>query len=427
MREAKMTDDNKCPSCDDSGCKTTRKRPGKQDAKHLEYQELVSRMSQIKHKVMVLSGKGGVGKSTVAVNLAVSLAVAGNRVGLLDVDIHGPSIPKLLHIEGAQISGSGNGIYPVKVGFRTGILSVMSIGFMLPKRDDPVIWRGPMKYGMIKQFLKDVEWGMLDYLIIDSPPGTGDEPLSVAQLVEDADGAVIVTTPQELAIQDVRRCIVFCQQLNLPVLGVIENMSGFICPECGKNISIFGSGGGESMAKEMRVPYLGEIPISVEVVTSGDRGKPLVQTQPHSETTKAFGRIVQKLLKPEPEGMEKTLPSVKKGQAMKIAIPTADGLLCPHFGHCQQFAVLDVDSETRTINRTEMLTPPPHEPGILPAWLNQMGCNVIITGGMGARAQSLFTQNNITVVVGAPSDLPEKIVKAYLDGSLKTGTNICDH
>jgi len=309
-----MADDDKCSSCNDSRCDAKEKRPDEQEAEFLERQALSSRMCQIKHKVMVLSGKGGVGKSTVAVNLAVVLTMAGKRVGLLDVDIHGPSVPKLLHINGTPISGSGNGIYPVKVGYRTGILSVMSIGFMLPNRDDPVIWRGPLKYRLIKQFLKDVEWGELDYLVIDSPPGTGDEPLSVAQLVEGADGAVIVTTPQELAVQDVRRCITFCRQLDLPVLGVIENMSGFTCPKCGEHIKIFGADGGYAMAQEMNVPYLGPIPIDTEVVASGDSGQPMVQTHPQSETTKAFGRIVQKLLGPEQKETEITPLPAKKGQ-----------------------------------------------------------------------------------------------------------------
>jgi Mrp family chromosome partitioning ATPase len=259
-------------------------------------------MCQIKHKVMVLSGKGGVGKSTVAVNLASALSMAGKRVGLLDIDIHGPSVPKLLHVEGTPISGSEAGLAPVKVGFRTGLLSVMSIGFLLRERDDAVIWRGPRKYSLIKQFLRDVEWGELDYLVVDSPPGTGDEPLAVAQLIENADGAVIVTTPQDLSVQDVRRCIVFCREVDLPVLGVVENMSGFICPKCGEQIQIFGSGGGRNMAQEMGVPFLGQIPIDPEVVTSGDGGRPMVYSHPDSEAAKAFDRVVQMLL--EPEGVD---------------------------------------------------------------------------------------------------------------------------
>jgi ATP-binding protein involved in chromosome partitioning len=271
-------------------------RPGGREQDLLDRQALQSRMSRIQHKILVLSGKGGVGKSTVAVNLSAALAMAGKRVGLLDVDIHGPSVPKLLHIEGTPVSGGENTLYPVKVVYRPGIIKVMSIGFLLRERDDAVIWRGPRKFGVIRQFLKDVEWDELDYLVVDSPPGTGDEPLAVAELIEKADGAVVVTTPQEVAVQDVRRCVVFCRQLNLPVLGVIENMSGFTCPKCGEIVRIFGADGGRAMAEEMDVPYLGPIPIESEVVASGDSGVPMVKAHPDSETAKAFDRIVRMLL-----------------------------------------------------------------------------------------------------------------------------------
>ena len=294
-----MTNESQCESCNDSTCEAQAMRPGEREEDFLERQELSSRMCKIKHKVMVLSGKGGVGKSTVAVNLAVSLAMAGKKVGLVDIDIHGPSVPKLLHLEDASIDGNGDTLHPVKVGYGTGLLSVMSIGFLLPRRDEAIIWRGPRKYGVIKQFLTNVDWGALDYLIVDAPPGTGDEPLAVAQLIQGADGAVIVTTPQDLAVQDVRRCIVFCRQLSLPVLGVVENMSGFTCSKCGEHHPIFGLGGGQSMAQDMGVPFLGAIPIDPESVASGDSGKPMVQGHPHSETAKAFGRVVQTLLKPE--------------------------------------------------------------------------------------------------------------------------------
>ncbi|MBW1872653.1 MAG: Mrp/NBP35 family ATP-binding protein, partial [Deltaproteobacteria bacterium] len=280
-----MTNETECAACNDSQCSAQSKKPGEQDAEFIERQAIAARMCRIKHKLVVLSGKGGVGKSTVAVNLAVALSMAGKKVGLLDVDIHGPSIPKLLNIEGAKVEGTEASIFPVKAGKN---LSVMSIGLLLHGKDEAVIWRGPRKYGAIKQFIKDVEWDDLDYLIIDSPPGTGDEPLSVVQLIEQLDGAIIVTTPQEVAVQDVRRSIMFCRELNLPVVGVIENMSGFICPNCKEKINIFTAGGGESMAKDMSVPFLGTIPIDPQVVTAGDTGKPVIQAQPHSETSMAF-------------------------------------------------------------------------------------------------------------------------------------------
>lgn len=261
--------------------------------RYLERDALAARMSRIGRTILVLSGKGGVGKSTVAANLAIALAKAGKRVGLLDVDIHGPSIPKLLGLEGRAAESTGDSILPVEYDAR---LKVMSIGFVLRDPDDAVIWRGPLKMNVIKQFLKDVEWGDLDFLVVDCPPGTGDEPLSVAQLIGKPDGAVIVTTPQDLAISDVRKCINFCRQLDLPVLGVIENMSGFVCPHCGKSVDIFKSGGGETMAADMGVPFLGRIPIDPEVVRASDRGELYMQAQAESKTATAFHDAIMPIL-----------------------------------------------------------------------------------------------------------------------------------
>lgn len=259
-----------------------------------EQMQLTSRMSLIKHKIMILSGKGGVGKSTVSTNLAFVLSQAGKHVGLLDVDIHGPSIPKMLNLENSSVIGSNNGLIPVELfkGFK-----VMSIGFLLKSQEDAVIFRGPRKYHTIRQFLKDVEWGDLDYLIIDSPPGTGDEPLTVAQSIEGADGTIIVTTPQQVAISDVRKSITFCRKLNMPVIGVLENMSGFVCPHCGNNIDIFSSGGGEQMAKEMGVPFLGRLPFDPQVVTSGDKGIPYTQAFPDSPTARAFREAIEPIIR----------------------------------------------------------------------------------------------------------------------------------
>jgi len=259
----------------------------------LEKMELEKQLKKIKHKILVLSGKGGVGKSTVSANLAISLALAGKQVGLMDVDIHGPSIPKLLKLEDATLQSDGEKIIPTTVGDN---VKVVSVGFILPNQDDAVIWRGPMKYALIKQFIADVDWGELDYLVIDFPPGTGDEPLSVAQLIPDADGAVLVTTPQDLATADVRKSINFCHKLNLKVLGVIENMSGFVCPHCGERTDIFKSGGGEKMAEEMGVPFLGKIPIDPHIVEASDSGLPYVYHYAKSEAAKAFEKVIKPLL-----------------------------------------------------------------------------------------------------------------------------------
>lgn len=253
---------------------------------------LQDRMAGIRHKLLVLSGKGGVGKSTVAANLAVALAVEGSRVGLLDVDIHGPSIPKLLGVERQDVSIVNEDIAPVQVRDN---LVVMSIGFLLPDARQAVIWRGPRKHGTIKQFLANVQWGELDYLVVDSPPGTGDEPLAVAQLVGSPAEAVIVTTPQDLAIADVRRCVTFCAEVSLPVAGIIENMSGLLCPHCGQSIELFKSGGGKALAEEMNVPFLGSIPLAPSVVTCGDAGTPFVVQHAEVPAAKAFALIVRAL------------------------------------------------------------------------------------------------------------------------------------
>lgn len=251
--------------------------------------QLADRMRPIKHKIVILSGKGGVGKSTVSTNLAIALSQAGKRVGLLDVDIHGPSIPKMLNLEDSRIEGSGDALLPVEL-FKD--FKVMSIGFLLKNQEDAVIVRGPMKYHTIRQFLKDVVWGDLDYLIIDSPPGTGDEPLTIAQSIEDMDGAIIVTTPQQVAISDVRKSITFCRKLNLPIIGVLENMSGFICPNCGEQVDIFSVGGGKKLSDEMNVPFLGRIPLDPGIVVSGDEGTPFTRAFPDSATTKAFREAI---------------------------------------------------------------------------------------------------------------------------------------
>jgi predicted Fe-Mo cluster-binding NifX family protein len=282
---------------------------------------------------------------------------------------------------------------------------------------------------VIRQFLTDVAWGELDYLVVDSPPGTGDEPLAVAELIDKADGAVVVTTPQEISVQDVRRCVVFCRQVGLPVIGVVENMSGFTCPKCGELFRIFGAEGGRAMAEEMGVRYLGAIPIEPAVVVSGDKGEPIVKAEPHSETAKAFGRIVRTLLLPELEAAAQCAAPVvlPDGQAMKIAIPVTGGLLSSHFGHCEHFVLFDVAADGTTIGGRQALVPPPHEPGTFPKWLHEQGATVIIAGGIGSRAQSLFNDNGIRVVVGATGGEPDAIVRAFLDGRLTTEANVCDH
>ncbi len=255
---------------------------------------LKEKMANVKRTLIVMSGKGGVGKSTVAVNLAYALSMTGKKVGILDVDIHGPNIAKMLGIEDKKIITHGSGIEPVQVSEN---LTAMSIAFLGNDPDQPVIWRGPAKAGVIRQFLSDVNWGSLDYLVVDSPPGTGDEPLSVCQFIPKDSSIVIVTTPQDVAILDARKSVVFAHKVGIPVVGIIENMSGFVCPHCSAKIDIFKKGGGEKAANELKVPFLGSVPFQREFVDFGDKGTPFVSFGHKSESAGAFMRIVDKVEK----------------------------------------------------------------------------------------------------------------------------------
>ncbi len=267
--------------------------PSKNPAATDDDQEKIdARMSHIQHKVFVLSGKGGVGKSTIAVNMAVSLAESGKKVGLLDIDIHGPSVPTMLGLYQMPLVQNEGSIEPVYAGN----LKVMSIGFILNNEDDALIWRGPMKMGVIKQFLGDVEWGELDYLIVDCPPGTGDEPLSIVQLIKDPDGAVVVTTPQRVAAVDVRKSLTFCRKLEVPVLGILENMSGFSCPKCGEVSEIFRTGSGQKMATDFDIPFLGALPIDPAIVAACDGGVPFIQQYENTETAKLMKTLMAPIL-----------------------------------------------------------------------------------------------------------------------------------
>lgn len=281
-----------CDSCSSSSCSASSKKLTESQQEFEDRRRLASRLCRIKHKIVVMSGKGGVGKSTVAVNLAMGLHLAGKKVGLLDVDIHGPSIPTMLGLEKSQVLEGNGELLPVDLDG----LKVISLGFFLKEQDEAVIWRGPMKTGVITQFIRDVAWGDLDYLIVDSPPGTGDEPLSVCQTLEGADGAVIVTTPQKVAAVDVRKSISFCRQLNLPVLGVIENMSGFVCPKCGELTAVFKSGGGKVMADDMGVPFLGSVPIDPQIADAGDSGVAFLQQYAGSTTAKLFQALLEPIM-----------------------------------------------------------------------------------------------------------------------------------
>ncbi len=284
MGTEKCDETSSCQSCDQTNkCS--------QDEKEAhEQQRLEATMAQVQHKFMVLSGKGGVGKSSVAVNLAATLVQEGYQVGILDADIHGPNIPKMTGVEEKRLVGSQDGLMPIPT--ESGV-KVMSIAFMIRNKDDAVIWRGPLKHSIIKQFLGDVFWGALDYLIIDLPPGTGDEALSTAHLIKNVDGAIIVTTPQDVALLDSRKSVTFCRQVNIPLVGIIENMSGLLCPHCEKQIDLFKVGGGEKAAREMKVPFLGRIPLEPGIVLSTDNGVPFVTDNGDSKVAEVFRLISQ--------------------------------------------------------------------------------------------------------------------------------------
>ncbi len=417
---------NSCNSCGDSN---SQQCGGGQDEKQQKVQQNLQR---IKNKIVVLSGKGGVGKSSVSTNIAVGLANEGYKVGLMDVDVHGPSIPRLLNLAEAHPTASDQALDPIQWSQN---LSVMSIGFMLPSKNDSVIWRGPIKMGLIQQFIGEVNWGDLDYLIVDCPPGTGDEPISVMQLIGTDALATIVTTPQGLAVDDVRRSINFCNHTGNAILGIIENMSGFVCPHCNQEVDVFNTGGGERLAQETGVSFLGRVPLDPQIVQAGDAGVTLLTTDPENKSSKAIHSVVQNIrdlvgkTKPgtDSTSSEKNDNPGNQNGKTKVAIPVEQGQLCMHFGHCEQFALLDIDEAEKNIEKVEYLNPPPHEPGVLPKWISEQGADLIIAGGIGMKAQNHFQEYGVQVITGAQTATPEDIAKQYLEGSLLVGENACNH
>jgi len=393
--------------------------------------EIKERLSHIRNKILVMSGKGGVGKSTVAAYLSVALAKKGHKVGLMDVDLHGPSIPRLLGLKG-NIQPSTHSGKSIPVNFMPNMHVISIETLMGENKDMATIWRGPLKIGVIRQFISDIEWSDLDYLIIDSPPGTGDEPLTVAQTIPDA-RALIVTTPQEVSLADVRKSINFCRQVKMGILGLVENMSGLQCPHCGKNLDLFKAHGGQLTAKKENLVLLGSLPIEPEIVRQGDAGNLAGMDDEKLSYIREFDKIVEKIVKFSagdefvPVKEEREIKKRNKNAIEKVifAIPVSEGKLAAHFGHCEQFAL--VETKNGKINSTSMQTPPPHEPGVLPKWLHDQGVNIVLAGGVGVKAKQLFEESGVKVITGVPMDSPESLVNQYLSESLVTGDNICDH
>ena len=252
------------------------------------------RMGKIKHKIAIISGKGGVGKSLVTVNLAAGLAKNGRegKVAIFDADLTGPCVPKMMGIKSDKLIAGPPGIFPA-VGDEG--VKVVSMALLLPSVESPVIWRGPLKMGAIRQFLGEVAWGPLDFLLVDLPPGTGDESLSVLQLLPEMDGVVIVTIPSEVSQEVVKKAVTFARKMNVPIFGIVENMSGLVCPHCGETIHVFGEGGGEKVAQDMGLELLGSIPMDPRISADSDEGTPFVIRHPDSPASKAFGEIIEKI------------------------------------------------------------------------------------------------------------------------------------
>jgi len=295
-----------CSSSAKSSCST---KEAQQAAAAQQENAITMSLGKIKNKILVMSGKGGVGKSTVAVNLALALANRGHKVGLMDVDLHGPDVIRMLNLKGNLTPPkSKNALIPPLEYSEN--LKVVSLEYMMKDRDEAVIWRGPLKIQAIRQFVSDMDWGELDYLVIDAPPGTGDEPLSVAQTIPNVK-AVVVTTPQKVALADVRKSINFCRVVKVDIVGVVENMAGFVCPNCNETVEIFKSGGGEEVARDFELPFLGRVPMDPKIVMAGDDGIPYLSSEGDSPAILAFSKVVSSI--------EKRLPPVAAPITLQMA------------------------------------------------------------------------------------------------------------
>jgi len=379
--------------------------------------KIKERIGLIDKTIAVMSNKGGVGKSTVSVNVAVGLAMRNFQVGLLDADLHGPSVFKMLGIEGKKIFAMENQIMPLEP---ISNLKVISMAGLIESCESPLIWRGPLKIKVIEQFLADVEWGKLDFLIVDLPPGTGDEPLSIMQFIPDISGGIIVTTPQEVATLDARKAITFARKLNTPIIGIIENMSGMVCPHCKEKINLFKKNGGKNVSLDMNVPFIGELGFDPQIVEDADAGKSFIKSECSDTVKKQMESILDKIQEYSNKKIDK-----EKESNMRIAVPVTNYNVCLHFGHCENFMIFDVvNGKIAAVNT---VAPPEHSPGVIPEFLAVQKVECVLAGGMGSRAKEIFDKHGINVITGVMETNPSKVVESYLNGNLKTGVNTCDH
>jgi len=397
-------DPKTCPGCD----------PGHHaEEKEKEELTLARALKYIRHKLLVMSGKGGVGKSSVAVALALTLARRGHKVGLMDVDLHGPNVLRMLGL--TEPLDLMHAQFPLPPDLFNN-LRVISIEVLMRNREMAVIWRGPLKHQLIRQFVTEVQWGELDYLVIDAPPGTGDEPMSVAQTIPDAQ-ALIVTTPQEISLADVRKSINFCQKINLGILGLVENMSGLKCPHCGQAVPLFPAGGGAKTARAAKVPFLGSLPFDPRVVEAADQGKLLEVKEEDSPFFRALRPIVDYLLETLPLT---PVPRQEPG-IMKFAVPVVDGRLAEKVSDAKDYALIRV--EDGRLGAQEVVEAPPGPlAGGIPEWLEYLGVTHFIAMGLSQKALDLLAHKGIELIPGTPGETPEALVEKYLQAAAAAGT-----
>lgn len=386
-------------------------------------------LNQIKRTVAVLSGKGGVGKSMITALLAVYMQRTGKyRIGVMDADITGPSIPKLFGADGFTPKVTDQGMFPVRTHSD---IQLMSINLLLDSPDAPVLWRGPLLGNVIKQFWNEVIWGDLDFMFLDMPPGTGDVPLTVFQSLP-LDGIVIVTSPQDLVSMIVKKAINMAKMMNIPIIGLVENMSHTVCPHCGKEIALFGESHTAQVAADFGIPYLGSMPIDPDLARLADEGH--IERIHKNFLTEAI-ETLEKLpihgmsyAEKDAEELErKNADKIETGKKqednkVRIAVSVEAGEISQHFGHCEGFQIIDI--ENNKLVKEEFMANPGHKPGLLPRLLHERQVNVVIAGGMGGGAVDMFNENCIDVITGASGKVAN-VVDSYLAGTLESSGSVC--